>query len=248
MSAGDAAAVLSIHALDTAGEEGIVVDAAACAELGCAASHVATSLLAMGDGGPEAVEALPAEWIGRALDAVLRRPRPGAVRVGILLARDQVETVGRHLAAARAVNVVVAPVLRLGASRLAGDETLEAIRRLLFPLSRVVVARAADLPSFGIEAGDDIESLVRAAAALREQGAPAALVTGILRRSRVVDVLDDGERASVLDATRHSGPKKPGIVAAHPAALAAHLARGEPLARAADAAQRFVGSRLARSG
>lgn len=238
--------VLSVHAVDTSGSEGLVADARACDELGCRASAVTTAVIAVGDQGAEAVEGISAEAVGRQLEIVLRHRRPGAVRTGIFVSRAQVEVVARGLAESRAANVVVAPVLRMGSGRLADPAALDEMRRLFYPMARVVVIRAADLAEHGLEPTDEVEGAMCAARAIRERGSPAAVVCGVVRRSRIVDVLDDAGQIAVFDATRVAGGRRGGIVAAHPAAIAALLARGETLDRAVEGAQRFVGSHLTR--
>jgi len=72
------------------------------------------------------------------------------------------------------------------------------------------------------------------------------LITGWIVGNRVVDVLDDGGEHNVFDTGRLAAPRLEGIANAHAIALAAHLARGRTLDRAAQAAQRFVGLRLQR--
>jgi hydroxymethylpyrimidine/phosphomethylpyrimidine kinase len=58
--------------------------------------------------------------------------------------------------------------------------------------------------------------------------------------------VDDDGRVALLDTARLQAPRIPGLGGAYAAALTAHLARGLALAEAAEAAQRYIGFRLAR--
>src|SRR6185295_17205989 len=109
-----------------------------------------------------------------------------------------------------------------------------------------IVVRAADVAASGGGEIEDLSSLRDAAARLRAQGARAVVISGWLRQGRVVDLLDDGGTLRVLDTARIQVPRVSGLAGAYAASLAAHVARGLPLAEAADAAQRYIGLRLLR--
>jgi hydroxymethylpyrimidine/phosphomethylpyrimidine kinase len=108
------------------------------------------------------------------------------------------------------------------------------------------VARATDCEFLaGLEVAD-LDGLRDAAKRLRDLGARAALVAGLVVRGRVLDLVDDDGKVVVLDTARIQAPRVPGLAGAHAAALTAHLARGLPLSGAAEAAQRYIGFRLQR--
>jgi hydroxymethylpyrimidine/phosphomethylpyrimidine kinase len=239
-------AVLSIHAFDTAAEDGTGVDAAVGAELGCRTCHVVTAIVSARAAAPEVFTVLTPEIVARQLEAVLAGGRPAAVRLGILADRSQVGRVAEILIRYEVPGIVAAPVARLAGASMLDDAATGAWQRLLFPLARVVVARAAELDAWGLAVPDDVPAARAAALELRSRGARAALVAGVVGHGRVIDLLDDEGRVVVFDAPRAAGPRRPGLGGAHAVALAAHLARGAPLDRAADAAQHYVGARIAR--
>ena len=236
MSAGPL--VVSAHALDTGGSEGLVADAAVFAELECRAVCVATSVVSR--------EPLPLDIVARQLEAAQLVGPVGAARVGFVKGATQVELIAGFVRRAAPTTTVVAAPVRDGTSPLLDVETQEAIRRHLYPAARVVVARAADLASLAERSVDDLDALRGAALRLREQGARAVVIAGWLLRGRVIDLLDDDGQIVLLDTARIRVPRVPGLAGAYAAALAAHLARGLPLSTAAEAAQRYVGFRLVR--
>jgi len=223
--------VVSANALDTSGGGGLLADAAVFAELDCRAVCVATSVVSS--------DPLPLDLLARQLEAAQLAGPLGAARVGYVSGTAQVEVVAGFLRrAVAATSVVATPVV--------DAETQDAIRRHLYPVARVVVVRAADLTSSADRPVEDLEALRGAAVRLREKGARAVVVAGWLSRTRVVDLLDDDGQVVLLDTARIQAPRFSGLAGAYAAALAAHLARGLPLANAVEAAQRYVGFRLLR--
>jgi hydroxymethylpyrimidine/phosphomethylpyrimidine kinase len=236
MSAGPL--VVSAHALDTGGGDGLVADAAVFAELECRSWCVATSVVSR--------EPLPLELLARQLEAAELAGPVGAARIGFVKGAAQVELLASFVRRVVPAAAVVAPPLREGTAPLSDTETQEAIRRHLYPSARVVVVRAADVASLADRTVDDLDALRGAAMQLREQGARAVVVAGWLVRGRVIDLLDDGGQVALFDTARIQVARIPGLSGAYAAALAAHLARGLPLAAAVEAAQRYVGFRLMR--
>lgn len=230
--------VVSAHAVDTGAGEGFVADAQVFSELDCRAVCIATSVVAG--------EPLPLDVLSRQLEAALAAVPLGGARVGFVKGASQVELIAGFVRRAVPTTAVVAAPVREGTVPLLDAETLEAMRRHLYPAARVVVARAADLPFLTEVKVDDLDGLRDAASRLRDQGARAAVVAGWVARGRVLDLLDDDGDVVLLDTGRIHVPRIPGLSGAYAAALAAHLARGLPLKDAAEAAQRYIGFRLVR--
>lgn len=214
--------VVSVHALDAGGGEGLVADAQVFSELDCRAVCVATGVL-------PSVPLSPGLLRGQ-LDAAQRSAAIGAVRTGFVKGVEQVALLGEFIGSAAPERTVI--------SWSALDEqTREAMLREVVPKARVVVARASQT---------SIEGLCAFAKELRDRGARAVLVAGMVARGRVIDFLDDGGAVVLLDTARIQAARVEGLAGAHAAALAAHLARGLTLPQASEAAQRYVGFRLRR--
>lgn len=230
--------VVSVHALDTAGGEGLVADAMVFAELDCRAASVATSVVVP--------EPLPQDVVARQLAAIQAFQPIGAVRVGFVSGAAQVGLVAGFVRQVAPAPAVIAIPLGSGTAAALDSETHEAVRRDLYPVARVVVVRAAEAASDTGGRVSDLDGLREAANRLRAQGARAVVVAGLLVRGRVLDLVDDGGEVVVLDTTRIQVPRVHGLAGAYAAALAAHLARGLTLSHAAEAAQRSIGFRLLR--
>jgi hydroxymethylpyrimidine/phosphomethylpyrimidine kinase len=224
-------AVVSVHALDAGGGDGIVADAAVFSELDCRALCVVTSVVPP--------DPLPAGLLAGQFESIKRLAPVAAMRTGFLKGTAQVELVAGFLRKTAPETAVVSwPPL--------DAETEEAMREHVLPAARVVVARASELaPAVGRDI-EDLDDLRDAAASLRKLGARAVIVAGLIARGRVFDLLDDEGAVALLDTARVQAMRVTGLAGAHAAALAAHLARGLTLTQAAEAAQRYVGFRLRR--
>jgi hydroxymethylpyrimidine/phosphomethylpyrimidine kinase len=240
------AGAVSVHAVDTAGEEGVLADRAVLTELDCRSASAISAILVHAGATVVALEPVSLSLLAQQVDAALSLLRPVAARTGILTDPRQVELVAEMLGSGRVSHLVVAPVLRVAATRVLTPDTLAAMRRFLYPQATVVVVRAADLHLVTGASRDGLDSMRAAAAAIRSEGARAVLVTGGASKGRILDLLDADGRASVLDASRVAAPPVAGLAGAHAAALTGHLARGLPLEAAAVAAQRYVSLRLLR--
>ena len=75
--------VLTLHAADPAGDEGIAEDAATLRELGCRPGQVATAILLRARKG-RAVAALDAALVREQFEEAISAEPPAAVRTGIL--------------------------------------------------------------------------------------------------------------------------------------------------------------------
>ena len=242
----DAPAVLTLHAVDTAAEEGVVVDAAVLGELGCRPLQVVTAVLAAGAHGPHALEGLSPALLAQQFEAALEIARPRAVRVGLLRTPEQVRLLAELLRTYHLDGLVLAVPRRLGHTEVQDAATRKEIAVHLEPLARVCVVRASDLPGAEGNGAPELPALRAAAAALRTGGARAVLIAGASWHGRIVDLLDEDGSEAVLDTARVCAPRIAGLASAHAAALAAHLAHGRSLLQAAEAAQRYVAQRLQR--
>jgi hydroxymethylpyrimidine kinase/phosphomethylpyrimidine kinase len=230
--------VISAHALDIGGGEGLVADAQVVTELECRALSVATSVVTP--------TALPPELVAAQLAVAKLAGAVGAIRIGFVRGAEQIERIADFARGAAPTATVVATPVRDGTVRLLDEETSDAICRHLYPIARVVVARAVDLPFLADREIEDLDGLREAASRLRDRGAKAVVIAGWLSRGRVLDLLDDEGQVVLFDTGRIHAPRVPGLAGAYAAALTAHTARGLSLQDAAAAAQRYIGFRLMR--
>jgi hydroxymethylpyrimidine/phosphomethylpyrimidine kinase len=180
--------------------------------------------------------------VGEQLAALLADLRPGAIKVGMLATDDVVLQVARHLERCEAPRVVD-PVLR------ASDGTLLLERRAWGNLLERVVAGAAlvtpNLPEAELLTGESEPE--KSARVLLSCGAHAVLVKGGHADGPPDDYLLDASGGRWLRGTRRGEGPVHGTGCALSAAVAARLARGEPLVPAVTAAKRFLEEAIARA-
>jgi hydroxymethylpyrimidine/phosphomethylpyrimidine kinase len=231
---------LSIAGSDPTGGAGLQLDLRVFAAHGVHGMAVPTALTVQTTRGVSKV--LPAfpSVVGEQLAALLSDLRPGAIKLG-MLATDDVLLRVAQLVERLDVPRVVDPVLRASSGPLLLER-----RAWGSLLERIVPGCALVTPNL-----DEAELLVgerdpaRAARLFREAGARAALVKGGHAEGAPDDYLLDDEGELWLRGTRRGDAPVHGTGCALSAAIAARLARGEPLRPAIEAAKRFVEDAIA---
>ena len=233
---------LTIAGSDSGGGAGIQADLKTFHRFGVFGTSVITAITAQNTVGVTRWQATSEELVAAQIDAVAADLRPGALKSGMLGDHAVVTAVADRIRAHALAPYVLDPVM----VATSGDLLLErsavgAIIRELVPLAALVTPNLDEAELLVGFAVRDVAAMERAARALVEQmGAGAALVKGgHLAGAETVDVLFDGE------LVRHAHPRLTttsthGTGCTLSAAVAAGLARGEPMRSAVAAALDYV--------
>lgn len=242
--------VLSIAGSDPGGGAGIQADLRTFAAHGVYGTAVVTALTAQSTRGVADTFVVPPAVIRRQLDVLFEDVAFDAVKIGMLgdaaTVRVVAEALGRH----RPRVVVLDPVIRAssGAALLTPDG-VAALRAELLPLVDVVTPNVAEGAALlDVPPPATADAAVALARALVPLGARHVVLTGghLAEDSAVcVDTLTDADGAHQFVAPRYQEGGTHGTGCTYAAALAARLARGDPLADACRAAQAFVGASIA---
>lgn len=237
---------LTIAGSDSGGGAGIQADLKAFARLGCHGTSAIVALTAQSTNEVRAVHELPPRFVRDQLEAVWDDIGVDAAKTGMLFSSPLVEVVAGFLAE-RPVPLVVDPVMvSASGARLLRDDAVAVLVERLFPLATVVTPNlheACALAGLPYSEDADREEL---AGALHALGAAAVVVTGG-HGVEAFDWLYDGDRHVPIPVERHEASATHGAGCTHSAALAAFLARGEPLEEAARSAALVAGEAV-RSG
>jgi hydroxymethylpyrimidine/phosphomethylpyrimidine kinase len=232
---------LTIAGSDSGGGAGIQADLKTFAAHRVYGTSVVTAVTAQNSYGVADVFAVPAAVVDSQLAAVVDDLRPAAVKVGMLAG-----AAGAVAARARAgalPNLVLDPVLTSSSGFALGVRA--AVERLL-PYATVATPNrdeAAALVGWPVCTPDD---MTRAAAQLGAGGPGCVVVTGgELPGDEALDAVWTGTGAWFLRAPRVSTRNTHGTGCTFSAAVAARLARGEPLREALDGAKAYVSRSLA---
>ncbi len=238
---GKTVTVCSIGSTDPLGAAGLTMDVRVYARLALGGATVVTAVTAQNARHVTSVQALPRRILRRQLEAVWEQVRPDAICIGLIAGAAAVREVRRFLQAQRSLPpMVIDPVLAASSGyRFASPDSLRELRRLL-RLATLVMPNADEAALLSGLAVHTPAQAHEAARRLAEEHGCAVLVTGgHLRGRRCVDTLVASGRTWRWAAPRLPGRVRGcgGILAA---AVAAGLARGQPLTAAIAQARRIV--------
>lgn len=245
---------LTIAGSDSGGGAGIQADLKAFAAQGVHGTSAIAGLTAQNTVGVTRIEAVSPRMIVEQVHAVVSDIGVDAVKIGMVGSEPSIRAVVEALAVLPAgTPVVVDPVMvaESGARLLEADAQRAFVRDLL-PLATVVTP---NLPEALVLAGrDDVrdldvltdEDVLRVARTIQEAGPANVLVTGG-HRAAAEDLLllEDGSTVR-LAGQRHPDGAAHGSGCTHSSTLAARLAVGDELPRAAQVARHEAGEAVRR--
>ncbi len=244
--------VLTIAGSDSGGGAGIQADIKTFQRMGVFGASAITCITAQNPGAVLGISAVSPKMVALQITAVCEAFHVAAAKTGMLYSARIINAVADALESAGIPALVVDPVMvaTSGARLLRGDAVRVLCLRIL-PLARVItpnVPEAEALCGSSIRTMGDMKAAARAIG--ERFGAACVVKGGHLPGSRAVDVLfdpcapsgEDWER--IYSAGRIRGTSTHGTGCMFSAALAACLARGEPLAPSVGKAKRFVRATL----
>lgn len=232
--------VLVVGGSDPTAGAGIQADIRTLEAFGTQSATVITAITVQTPSRVLRVQPIAPALIREQLRAVLDALEVHVVKVGMLATAAAVSMVARVLDDYD-VGIVVDPVMKPTRGRaLARAGVRECLIAELLPLATCVTANLAEAAILTGARVVDLADMKRAARALVDLGAGAAVVKGGHLLRRADDVVWDGRRMRVLAADRVGGAQMHGTGCAFASATAALLARGYAPVRAAVGAKRHV--------
>lgn len=236
--------VLSIAGSDSSGGAGVQADLKTFSALGCYGMTVITALTAQNTTGVKDVHAVPASFVKSQMDAVLSDIGADAVKIGMLFSAEAIMTVADALKACGARNIVLDPVMISQSGHpLLQNDAVNALRTHLLPVATVLTP---NLPEAGwlldrdVDVGPDME---KAARELTRFGSRNVLLKGGHgSQDKSCDILycAEDDRVVMLEAERIATRNNHGTGCTLSSALAAYLARGRSVEKAARAAKTYI--------
>ena len=248
-------AALTVAGSDSGGGAGIQADLRTFAAFGVYGASAVTAVTAQNTTGLTDALALPADLVTAQIETVAADLRLDATKIGMLATAAIAEAVAAAIAALDLPSVVLDPVLASsGGERLLDVDGIQTLIVELLPRARVITPNIPEAEALSGRRIGSLDDRRRAAERLCRMGAAAVVITGGhdpgLSGSDpgdVVDLLFDGESFVELRTARiRIGPGGVhGTGCTFASALAAGLARGDPLPAAAARAQRYVAGAIA---
>jgi hydroxymethylpyrimidine/phosphomethylpyrimidine kinase len=233
---------LTIAGSDSGGGAGIQADLKSFHAFGVFGTSAITAVTVQNTRGVRGVHPIPVDTVREQIRAVAEDLRPAACKSGMLATAELVRAVAASIREHALAHYVLDPVMVASSGdRLLDQDAERTVAEELVPLAALVTPNldeAAILVGFAVE---ELEGMRRAAAALVEMGAGAALLKGgHLRASELVDVLFDGREWHEWRRPKLDTRSTHGTGCTLSAAVAAGLAHGRPLTRAVGDALDYV--------
>jgi len=241
---------LTIAGSDSGGGAGIQADLKTFSACGVFGASVITALTAQNTKGVTGIHEVPAVFITAQMDAVFSDLDIAAVKIGMVSQPEVIEAIVAGLTRWKAAHVVVDPVMvATSGDRLLAPQAIDALRQKLIPIAQIITPNlpeaAALLDTSIAESEDEIAAQGRALLAL---GCPAVLIKGgHASGAESVDYLMQGEDVLRLAAPRIDTLNTHGTGCTLSSAIAAGLAKGEPLAEAVRNAKAYISKAIAAS-
>jgi len=239
--------VLTIAGSDSGGGAGIQADLKTFAARGVFGCSALTAITAQNTVGVQGVFELPADFVGQQIDSVMDDIGADAWKTGMLSNAEIIQVVADRARRYGMERLVVDPVMvAKGGDPLLRPEAREALIERLLPLAYVVTPNhheAQALTGLEIRSVDDMR---RAAEAIHLMGARHVVVKGghLPEAQSAVDVLYDGQKFTELEAPRVDTPNTHGTGCTFGSAIAAELAKGQPVREAVGAAKGYLTAAL----
>ncbi|WP_020179112.1 bifunctional hydroxymethylpyrimidine kinase/phosphomethylpyrimidine kinase [Methylopila sp. M107] len=240
---------LTIAGSDSSGGAGIQADLKTFSALGVYGASAIVALTAQNTRGVTAIHDAPPEFIAAEIDAVFDDLKVRAVKIGMVSRAVSIEAIADALIRHEARDIVLDPVMiATSGARLLAADAIEALKGRLLPLAAVLtpnLPEAAELLGAPIAKTED--DMAKQGRALLALGPRAVLMKGGHGEgAESVDLLieTDGTMHR-LPAPRVRTRNTHGTGCTLSSAIAAGLALGKPLDRAARDAKAYVAAAIA---
>ncbi|SNB46660.1 bifunctional hydroxymethylpyrimidine kinase/phosphomethylpyrimidine kinase [Geobacter sp. DSM 9736] len=234
--------VLTVAGSDSGGGAGIQADLKTVTLLGAYGASAITALTAQNTRGVTGICPVPPSFVEEQITAVLSDIPVDVVKTGMLHSADIAATVAEVLERFGKRILVIDPVmLAKGGARLVDRPAVTAIREHLFPLTYLLTPNIPEAEQLTGVTIHDEAGMEEAARALHAQGVRNVLLKGgHLTEGAAVDLLFDGTGFMRFPTRRIMTKNTHGTGCTLASAIAAFLARGEPLPAAVGRAKEFI--------
>ena len=238
---------LTIAGSDSSGGAGIQADLKTFAAFGVYGASVITALTAQNTQGVRGVHPVPADFVTAQLDAVFDDLDVKAVKIGMVAELSIVEAIASALARWKAKHVVLDPVMvATSGDRLLSAAAIASLLTNLIPKATLLTPNLPEAAALLNEpiASDDA-SIRNQGRRLLATGAQAVLIKGGHGQgTESIDYLFQGDDVIAFAAPRLATQNTHGTGCSLSSAIAAGLARGEPLEMAVRHAKTWITSAI----
>ncbi|HEV7322561.1 MAG TPA: bifunctional hydroxymethylpyrimidine kinase/phosphomethylpyrimidine kinase [Ensifer sp.] len=236
------AIAVTIAGSDSGGGAGIQADLKTFSALGVYGASVVTAVTAQNTRGVSAVEDISPAVVAAQIDAVFSDLAVGSVKIGMVSRRETIGVVAAGLRRYDKLAVVDPVMVATSGDHLMRSDAIATLKEELLPLALVLTP---NLPEAALLTGRAIAEneteISRQAEMLLKLGARSVLMKGGHARGRdAIDILYSDMGVLHLSRPRIETRNDHGTGCTLSAAIAAGLAKGEPIAGAVIAAKTYL--------
>jgi hydroxymethylpyrimidine/phosphomethylpyrimidine kinase len=236
--------VLSIAGSDPSSGAGIQVDLKTFHALGIFGMAIPTALTIQNSRGVSGTHAIKPDILSQQIDSLLSDIRPDAVKIGMILTRQNVEAVAAVLGRHSIKNLVIDPVVRSSSGKsLLQPAALSSFKKALLPRALIVtpnIPEAEVLAKMSIRNDTDMDF---AAGRILDMGPAYVLIKGGHGNGPAIDTLYGGKTVLSFSTVRRKGEFH-GTGCVLSAAITVFIARGLSVEKAVEKAKQFVDKML----
>ena len=235
-------AVLSIAGSDPSGGAGIQADLKSMSANGIFGMSVLTSITAQNTCGVSSVFHLPSDVIKAQLDAVFSDITVKTIKTGMLATPDIITTVSAKLTEQPIEHLVVDPVMvAKGGHALLEDDSIASLKSQLCPQAFLMTPNIYEAQTLSGITINTIADARAAAKIIHQLGCRHVLIKGgHLQDQPGTDLLYDGRFFQMYKGEYIQTQNTHGTGCTLASAIAAHLAKGKPIAKAIEVAKTYT--------
>jgi len=242
MSQNKLISVLSIAGFDGSGGAGIQADTKTISALGCYATNVLTALPVQNTTGVKNIFEIPSQAIDEQIQSILEDIYPDAIKIGMVHSVSLVEIIAKHLKHYTGPIVFDPVMVSTSGHQLIQNETIDACKELLFPLTTLITPNLDEVSLLVGEKITTVDQMLPAGEKIISMGTAAVLVKGgHLDQEELVSYLIQKELPYESFTTMRVQTKNMhGSGCTLSSAIASFLAQGFTLSESVGKAQKYV--------
>lgn len=235
--------ILSITGSDSFGETGIQADIKTISELGGYALSTITSIAVKGDDGTH-IHDLPQEIVINQIREIIEKAHPKAIKIGLVHDAQSIKPLRDEIIACRCI-VCDPGIISSQGKLLIPENTVEAIKKHLIPISTLLILKCDEAEMMLQEAIKTDDDMVRIAQQFVEMGAQAVMLRGSHHtEGRITSLLYENGHSRFFSSHNTEGWQKHGVSAAISSAIATRMAMGEDVPTAIRNAHDYIHSQV----
>lgn len=236
--------VLTIAGSDSGGGAGIQADIKTISACGCYAMSAIIAITVQNTMGVTDIHPIPAQTVSGQISAVIDDIGVDAIKIGMLLSSEIIETIKNTLKKYNIKNIVLDPVMiATSGDKLLQDEAIETLKQELIPIARVItpnIPEAEILLEKKIRSQKDLPLMAKELSNNRRVS--VFLKAGHLTDNKLIDVFYNAEDDNILEleSKRVYTRNTHGTGCTLSSAIASFIALGLPLNVAVRNANDYV--------